>query len=295
MIYDINGNVICDDIGIQYPTAQCLTAFMTEVNKKASSIGMTNSNFVSPAGASDNTQTNSTDMALLTMIASCYKEMAEVWNKNSYTIKPRNRNANINISTTVTNATLEASYSILGGKTGSWNSSRALACVCKVGEKQVAGYIAGTTSDENRFLAMKELMDIASTIISGGSTSSTVTKSTCAVALLVPNYYTLSYEQQTPETLYTQAGSTQIVPASTTKIISGITMLDWVPDINKTFKIIQDDQIGGSGNVFTTGDEISFKDGLYAMMLPSSNSRAMAIARVVGNIILNKQHARVES
>lgn len=295
MIYDINGNVLCDEIGVQYPTAQSITAFMAEVNKKAASIGMSNSSFVSPAGASDSTQTNAADMALLTLIASCYKEMAETWNKNSYTITPRNRNANINITTTVTNQTLEASYPILGGKTGSWNSSRALACVCKVGEKQVAGYVAGATSDEDRFLAMKELMDIAATIISGGSTTATVTKATSAVALLVPNYYTLSYEQQTPETLYTQAGSTQIVPASTAKIISGITMLDWVPDVNKTFKIIQDDQIGGSGNVFTTGDEISFKDALYAMMLPSSNSRAQAVARVVGNIILNEQHARVES
>lgn len=288
MIYDASGNILIENSETPYPEADCRTAFMAEVNKKAASIGMSSSTFISPAGASYTAQTTATDMALLTVIASCYKELAEVWSKDSYVVTPRNRTATITLTSTVKNTTLENSYPILGGKTGSYGGSRALACVCDVSGKQVAGYIAGTSTDGDRFNAMKELMDIASTIIGGGSTTATVTKATSAVALLVPNYYTLNYEQQTPTTLYTQSGSTSIVPASTAKIITAVTMLDWVTDVNKTFKFVSSDNIGGSGAVFNTGDVISFKDALYALMLPSSNMTAQAVARVVGQIILNR-------
>ena len=138
---------------------------------------------------------------------------------------------------------------------------------------------------------MKELMDIAATILDGGTTTATVTSAANAVAILVPNYYTLNYEQQTPVTLYSQSGTTSIVPASTAKLITALTVLDWVYDINQTYTYTQSDyDVGGSGRVFQVGDVVSFKDGLYALMLPSSNMTAHAFARVVGRKILNNQN-----
>lgn len=288
MIYDAYGNILIENSETPYPEADCRTAFMAEVNKKAASIGMSNSTFASPSGLTGGEQTTAADMALLVMIASGYKELAEVWSKNKYYVTPRNRDVTIELSTTVKNTTLENSYPILGGKTGSVSTHKTLACLCNVNGKQVAGYVAEALSDGDRFNAMKELMDIASTIIGGGSTSATVTKASNAVALLVPDYYPLNYEQQTPTTLYTQGGTTSIVPASTVKLITAVTMLDWVTDMNKTFKFVSGDNIAGSGAVFNTGDVISFKDALYALMLPSSNMTAQAVARVVGQIILNR-------
>lgn len=287
MIYDAHGNVICDcgEGGTSYTDNECTAAFMAEVNKKAASIGMTNSSFVKPAGDSNVQQTTAEDMALLTLIASSYRRLAEVWSKDSYTVVPRNRTATITVNTTVHDATLEALYPILGGKTGSGYGGRALACLCDVNGRQVAGYIAGTSSDADRFAAMKELMDICATILGGGTNTNTVTKATSAVALEVPTYFTATYEQQTPNTLYTQAGSTSIIPASTAKMITAITMLDWTPDITKTFKFVEGDMAAGAE--FQTGDEISFLDGLYALMLPSSNTTANAFARVIGRKILN--------
>lgn len=285
-LYDVSGNPVTGYYDAPYTDTECRTAFMAEVNKKALSIGMTSSNFAVPSGASTQQQTTAKDMALLTLIASCYKEMAEVWSKDSYTIVPRNRNVSIVVDTTVHDTTLEANYPILGGKTGSYSGSNTLACVCDVDGKQVAGYIAGASTSVKRFSAMKQLMDIASTVLAGGTNTDTVTDATNAIAYEIPTYYTLNYEQQTLTPLYAQSETTSIIPASTVKIITALTMLDWVEDIHETFQIIDSDMIGGSGAVFAMGDVISFKDALYAMMLPSSNMAAHAVARAVGAKIL---------
>lgn len=270
-----------------YSDSACVDAFMNAMNAKAVSIGMTNSNFIRAAGDGAN-QTTPKDMVLLTLIASSYRRLAEIWSKNSYTCTPRQSGASrVSFATTVWDTTLEASYPILGGKTGHLGETSALACICDVNGKQVAGYIHGLGSID-RFGAMKELMDIASTILSGNTTTDTVTKADEAIAVLVPTYFTANYEQQTMEILYTQNETNIISPASTTKILTALTVLDWVEDINETFEFVQSDMIGGSGAVFSVGDVVSFKDALYALMLPSSNQSAQAMARVVGRKILTK-------
>ena len=287
MIYDINGNVLYSDgYDPSHTDSECRTAFMAEVNKKAASIGMTNSSFSRPAGDANTAQTTAYDMALLTLVASGYKALAEVWSKNSYSITPRNKSTATTVNTTVADATLEAAYPILGGKTGSYLSGNTLACICDVNGKQVAGYIGGASASNKRFPAMKELMDIAATILGGGTNSATVTNASYAAAFEIPSYYPLNYEKQTPNVIYTQDATTSLIPASTVKIITAITMLDWMPDINETFSFVSGDMIGGSGSVFSAGDVISFRDALYAMMLPSSNQTAHAVARVVGRKIL---------
>lgn len=291
-IYNGDGTIFWD-IGEDptYSDAECINAFLEVMNAKAVSIGMTNSNFIRAAGDGAN-QTTPNDMVLLTLIASSYKELAEIWSKNSYACTPRNSGASkVSFNTTVKDTTLESSYPILGGKTGHWGSSYALACICDVDGKQVAGYIHGTDDNQttDRFGAMKQLMDIANTILSGGTNTNTVDKADEAIAVLVPTYFTANYEQQPMNVIYAQNENNVIVPASTTKMLTALTMLDWIPDINDTFTFVQSDMIGGSGAVFSVGDVVSFKDALYALMLPSSNQSAQAMARVVGRKILTNK------
>lgn len=291
-IYNGDGTVFDANIGTNptYGTDACIDAFMAAMNAKAVSIGMENSNFIRAAGDGNNTTTPK-DMVLLTLIASSYQRLAGIWSKDRYSCTPRQSGASmVSFDTTVKNTTLEASYPILGGKTGHYGSTYALACICDVGGKQVAGYIHGTDENQttDRFGAMKELMDIANTILSGGTNADTVTKADEAIAVLVPTYFTANYEQQTMEVLYAQNETNVIVPASTTKILTAITALDWIEDVTDTFEFVSSDMIGGSGAVFSAGDIVSFKDALYALMLPSSNQSAQAIARVVGRKILTK-------
>ena len=289
-IYNGDGTIFLD-IGNDptYSDSACIEAFINEMNEKADSIGMTHSYFIRAAGDGLN-QTTPKDMVLLTLIASSYKRLAEIWSKNSYSCTPRQSGATrVSFNTTVKDTTLEASYPILGGKTGHLGSpgTSALACICDVDGKQVAGYIHGDGSID-RFGAMKELMDIASTILSGGTNTDTVTEADEAIAVLVPTYFTANYEQQTMDVIYAQNENDTIVPASTTKILTALTILDWVEDTSETFEFVQGDMIGGSGAVFSVGDVVSFKDALYALMLPSSNQSAQAMARVVGRKILTR-------
>lgn len=290
-IYNGDGTIFWD-IGNDpsYSDSTCVDAFLAEMDKKAQSIGMTNTDFVRAAGDGAN-QTTPKDMVLLTLIASSYKRLAEIWSKNRYTCTPRQSGASmVSFNTTVNDSRLESVYPILGGKTGHYGDTYALACICNVNGKQVAGYIHGTSANQttDRFLAMKELMDIANTILSGGTNADTVTDADEAIAVLVPTYFTANYEQQTMDVLYAQNETNVIVPASTTKILTAITVLDWVNDINETFEFVSSDMIGGSGAIFKVGDVVSFKDALYALMLPSSNQSAQAMARVVGRKILTK-------
>lgn len=290
-IYNGDGTIFLD-IGEDptYSDTACVNAFLEAMNAKAVSIGMTNSNFIRAAGDGAN-QTTPKDMVLLTLIASSYKELSEIWSKNSYSCTPRNSGASkVSFNTTVKDTTLESSYPILGGKTGHLggaNETSALACICDVDGKQVAGYIHGLGSID-RFGAMKQLMDIANTILSGGTNTNTVDKADEAIAVLVPTYFTANYEQQPMNVLYAQNENNVIVPASTTKILTALTVLDWISDINDTFTFVQSDMIGGSGAVFSVGDIVSFKDALYALMLPSSNQSAQAMARVVGRKMLTR-------
>ena len=66
-------------------------------------------------------------------------------------------------------------------------------------------------------------------------------------------------------------------------------MLDYIKDIHETIEFVDSDIIGGSGAVFETGDIITYEDALFAMMLPSSNMAAQAVARSVGEKILIKE------
>lgn len=290
MIYDINGNpLIVDDDGQGTSTdSQCVAAFVAAMNKKAAEIGMTSSNFLTPAGDSYSTQTTVRDMARLVVIASGSKEMAEVWSKNSRVIPLKGTANTVTVETTVRDNDLEAVYPILGGKTGHWGSDMSLVCLCDVDGKQVAGAIHGASTDAGRFDAMLELMNIAKIVLGGGTTSQTVTSATHAIAFEVPTYYPMNYEQQELNVLYEQGADVQIVPASTTKVLTIVTALDYITDLHKTITFKASDAIGGSGAVFSTGDTIEFIDAMYAILLPSSNMTAQAVARTIGGWILNK-------
>lgn len=113
-----------------YTDSECRTEFITKMNAKAAYIGMSNSTFVNASGASGDNQTTTNDLVQMMVEACSYPEILKVWNKKSYTISVGGSNArSLTIETTVTNQTLENSYFIYGGKTGSLTSPKAEALV----------------------------------------------------------------------------------------------------------------------------------------------------------------------
>lgn len=76
--------------------------------------------------------------------------------------------------------------------------------------------------------------------------------------------------------IFTKNETIRFSPASTTKIMTSLTALDYykLDDV----LTVQRDFVEGSGLHFVKGEKLTFKSLLYAMMLPSANDAAYAIA-----------------
>lgn len=107
-----------------------------------------------------------------------------------------------------------------------------------------------------------------------------------AVVALVPNN-PLYYSRSEVPLLFRKKENDQEVPASITKVLTAMVMLDYIKDLNTKLEIKSSDL--SALTVFQSGDVVTFKDALHCLMLPSSNDAATAISRVVGKLIINGQ------
>ena len=271
------------------PYNTAVGAFMDAFDAKAASLLMTNTSAAAPSG-SGTTASTAHDLLKLTVAALGYDELNRIWSARTKTITTRNSvSRTITLTTTVTSSSFEDYYMLLAGKTGSMGTANALVVVGLCEDTLCAGAIIGAAQAGNRFPAMKELFDIAKIALNGGDTSGeSVTNALGAAVCVVPRYPAL-YDARELETLFTQAASTVASQASVTKVLTAITALDYLKDLDELITMTEDDvAVGGSGAVFQTGDIVSYRDLLYAMMLPSSNMAAHALAHNVGNIILGQ-------
>ena len=92
-------------------------------------------------------------------------------------------------------------------------------------------------------------------------------------------------DMRSGEVLYSKDENEKVSPASITKVMTSICMLDFVYDINTKFTIKTLDITSGSGPSLNNGDIMTYKEGLHAMLLPSSNTTAEAVATSVGHIM----------
>lgn len=278
-----------------FTDAECKNAFISAMNKKAASLGMSSTTWINPSGLGESgnySRTSVRDLARMMIEALSYNRLLKVWNKSKYSVRVKNK-SNISITTSVTSPSLENYYPILGGKTGGGDGYLTLVIATIVENVPVVGAIAevSTRNPTDRFVAMKQLFDAVKIKIQGGTTSqSAVTIANCACAYLVPNYNTATVEDSNLlSCLYEQNADKVTTPMSTTKVMTVITALDYIYDIHVPVMIkpldVESTQ-GTSGSIFSVGDIVSLEDLMYAAMLPSSNQAANAIARYAGQKIL---------
>lgn len=93
------------------------------------------------------------------------------------------------------------------------------------------------------------------------------------------------YKYENP--VYTYNADTVVDIASNIKVLTAITALDYAEDLEAFITIKASDIQPGSGPVFSGGERLTLREALYALMLPSSNTCAYAIARYIGNKLLN--------
>ena len=269
-------------------------AFVAEMNKYAERIGMVNSNFVEPAGypTNEEQQMSTKDMLLLTIQAAGYKEIARVWNKPSYDFVvggPNYRERTINSTIKTENL---GDYFVYGGKTGSIVSipelaGRHLIVVTDApNDNMFVAALRQADTDEQRYQDMLTALDNATSLIDDPNAQTTDIDSESVAITLMPKFNPFNYEQYDVPIIYGKNTDLSGHPASLTKIMTAIITLDYVKDLKKKITIKSSDVKSGSGNYFDTGDIMTVEDALYCLFLPSSNTVAHALSRVVGNIIL---------
>ncbi|WP_425542347.1 D-alanyl-D-alanine carboxypeptidase family protein, partial [Sphingomonas trueperi] len=113
---------------------------------------------------------------------------------------------------------------------------------------------------------------------------------TAALSLLVPA--TGSPESpgryQTVKTLYAKGLDEVLKPASVTKVMTAMVMLDHIDNLLDTIQMAEGDQTGGSANNLQVGDIITYDDALHNMMLPSSNVTTTVVARTIGQLLVDQ-------
>lgn len=266
---------------IEYTDTECVSAFMDLVNRKAEYYGMANSNFTSPSGAGGNTSC-AKDLAIAGYYACGYRDILDVWKHKQYNVKVYGPNAReINISSTVMNTPI-GDYIIYGGKTGSWARTENLLVVAEANNEVFICVVMDCGSSKNRFVAMEELLDVISS--SSGEVSTALAACAYKIPTQIPQLHNISEETA----IYTKNDTQEIIPASVTKVMTAITALDYADSLSEKILFKPSDLESGSGAIFQAGDIITLNDALAAMLLPSSNMAAKAVARNIGKKYLER-------
>ena len=305
-----------------YDDRACLSRFVQEMNKKATLLGMANTTFYDPVGfqpaglipnldtsgypdmfVSENANTmTAVDALRMTIYASGIQHINDAWNIRQFTLNWRNgstaKTATIT-SAVYTNSTYQssidallASYDILGGKTGTWGHSPYNAYnLVFVARSKTTGKVyavadmstANNTSSNNRYIDAKKALD---KVDASGSTPS-FSKGGCCVCEL-PAITPSLLNRADINLLYSYGSTTSVHPASTSKVMTAILLCDNVLDLNQKVTVHESDRMPPSGYNFVAGDVLTLRDLLQCMLTESSNTSAMAIARVVGSILLDR-------
>lgn len=151
------------------------------------------------------------------------------------------------------------------------------------------GAVLDAGSDANRFKAMKQLLDIGKKKLADPNaeiSSGEFTYASKGAVCALPIGSSAMYEQYQFDLLYSKNETIQAIPASTTKVMSLITGLDYVQNVKEVITIKSSDVQSGSGNYFSSGDTMTIEELMLAMMLPSSNTAAQAFGRICGEKML---------
>ena len=79
------------------------------------------------------------------------------------------------------------------------------------------------------------------------------------------------------------------LPGSTVKLMTAIVALTVLDDLDQELTVVAEDLRRGSGNNLRAGDTLSFWDALHNLLLPSSNTTAGMLVRIVGAMLSQRR------
>lgn len=272
------------------------TVFIEEMNKKAQLLGMDNTTFKNMHGFKAEGQVSTAkDFLKLGLHILGYGEFIKAWGAREYTVSIGNeKNRHLKVETTLQNSFLEEKYLILGGKTGTIGRD-ILDVITLVADKDEELYLviimgaSGVTGNNDRFEGVHQLISAYKKKESQTENSDLLFKATSGSVLRVPHGNPLYYTNRLPTSIFNINENESVIPASMSKLMTALLLIENVNNLNETGIVISSDITGGSGPKLVEGDQISFRDALYLLLLPSSNTAAKFISREVGQRIIQSR------
>ena len=277
---------------VLFGESEMYEAFLEYMEQKAQEIGMQDSTFVDAVGSEN--QGSAYDIAKLMVYAYGYEKLDGIWGDTEQTIKIYGKKEiTRKINTHVAVPALTDRYQVVGGKTGTLDVARNLAVIIKIPDSDdllvvVALCALGKNSEENnRYDAVCQIAEAAikkyrdPRVDNSNAEVCADSAIACVISSKGGNYNQL-------DVLYAKNEHKKQYLASITKVLTVVCALDYFKDLNENITYSQFDinNCFWYYNDFFAGDMISFKDALYTIFLPSSNTTAITLARITGEKIL---------
>ncbi|MGL9727575.1 hypothetical protein [Enterococcus sp. DIV0756] len=268
-------------------------AFIEEMNRKAKMIGMFSTNFENMHGFKAEGQvTTANDFLKLGLKVLGHSEIIQAWGAEEYTVFIYGKNEREErIRTTLHSSLLEEKYTILGGKTGTIGKE-ILDVITLIEDENSDLYLtvvmgaSGETGNSDRFEAVDQLISSYKQELIDSKYHISTFVASSGFVLKVPPGNPHYYSKKLPNSIFSINGNEQVVPAGMSKVMTALLLIENVSNLNETGIILASDITGGSGPKLFEGDQISFRDALYLLLLPSSNTAAKFISREVGYRII---------
>jgi hypothetical protein len=305
-------DIISGETNTTHTPEECHKLIVSEMNKKAKLLGMTNTFFNNPYGGNlyGYNKTTARDLMKLTVHSYSYPKVMEYLSlKGSRNIPVYGTNERVytlanDIQTDfdVAYANVHGSgtcpYQMLAGKGGGWSSNNpegvrvfAYTLIAQVEGKMVAGVVSRVsngdtthTGREYRLMAMIQLLDICAKKIKGETTSDEVTYAEYACATIIPENTRL-WQNRTFTTLYEKNADTQFNPASTSKVMSALIIMDAGFDAFEYHDFVAEEVAIDSGVDFKAqiGDILCVDDSMYLNLILSNGPNTLALSRHCAN------------
>lgn len=280
----------------KYSAKDCLDAFCARMNEKAKELGMCSSEFVDPTGIGN--LSTAYDIMQLLQVAHKNPVIWQVITTDNYTAniegsEPRQYSFESKTRLGANYQCLRDHYELLGGKGGSLYTPHIynLATIIKpegnIGNLAcvVMKSVDSGSGPQNRFEATKQAIDAALKVANGQQPGYV-----CAQSAMV---CTAADDCGNSTLLFEKNSADVIKPASMSKLLTALIVLENISDLNTRLPITQDmiDLLSPKfyAKDFKGGDIVSLNDLMYALMLPSSNSAAFALGCNVGAMLLDSQ------
>ena len=237
----------------------------------------------------DGQMSTSRDMLLLALHAAGTENLLKILGAKAYTVSIKGPQAReLKLRSLAAHPILEKEYTFLGGKTGTVNDKKTnvMLVLADKENKVFITIVMGATSNENRFFDAKKLVQIGQNKLQNTNYQPDGNLSGVSGSVMAVHGHPLFWTNALPPSTYGMNEQEQMTPVSLTKVMTALVLLEHISNLHETFTFKDSDSTPGSGPPMLAGDTISFLDVLYLMMLPSSNSTATAVGRVVGRRII---------